>query len=715
MMHTSHRWPVFWATVAILFSTSTAFAQGKSDVAPGHLYGKGQPRSERELPPGQLRQSIEKLPLKARVRAMRWLQDFSFPVEDVNNLRVDKHGGIHYADMFSPGPVAEESVAVPDGAIAADPDKVFKLHSNPGSSNVVFLDFDGMVLENNVWNYYLDARLVALPFDPSNNDNPPTVANFTQDELNRIAEIWHRIAEDFAAFDIDVTTEEPAVFTSTTGRILFTHDVDADGKKMPSQGAGGVAYVNVWGWANYGDYYSPALVYYTNLSGGYPTVVAEAGSHELGHNLGLSHDGQSGGSSYYRGHGSGLVDWAPIMGSAYSRNVTQWSRGEYPNANNPEDDLAIIAEDLGYMADDHGNTASMASPLAVDAEGNVLASSPELDPDNVLHENKGVIDDNNDIDWFYVDVSGSGALQLAATPAWHSFTRSDLRGSNLDIELTLYDPDMDTVAYSEPDDDTFAAVSASVSPGRYYLLVDGVGNNTLSSYSDYASMGMYFIEGSVPTGDAPEPPPPEDVTPPTPSVMNWDMVPTATGTSTIAMSAVTATDESGVVEYNFSCVAGGAGCTDSGWQSSRSYTASGLQADTYYAFKVTARDGFGNENTASETRGATTEAEPAPPPQDPEPENEPPIAAASYTPNPAQIKRGAQIRITLDGSDSYDPDGSISAWQWTKPGGEVIGTSAKVTDRVKEGSHTYTLTVTDDKGAQSSVTVVIPVAKAARK
>jgi len=121
MMHTSQRWPIFWATAAILFSTSTAFAQGKSDVAPGHLYGKGQPRSEKELPPGQLRHSLEKLPFKARNRAMRWLQDFSFPVEDVKVLRVDKNGGIHYADMFSAGPVAEEAITAPDGIAAADP------------------------------------------------------------------------------------------------------------------------------------------------------------------------------------------------------------------------------------------------------------------------------------------------------------------------------------------------------------------------------------------------------------------------------------------------------------------------------------------------------------------------------------------------------------------------------------------------------------------
>ncbi len=42
--------------------------------------------------------------------------------------------------------------------------------------------------------------------------------------------------------------------------------------------------------------YRPAFVYYNNLGGGREDYVAEAASHEMGHNLGLSHDGVTGGS-----------------------------------------------------------------------------------------------------------------------------------------------------------------------------------------------------------------------------------------------------------------------------------------------------------------------------------------------------------------------------------------------------------------------------------
>ena len=169
------------------------------------------------------------------------------------------------------------------------------------------------------------------------------------------------MAEDLAPFDIDVTTEEPSSFDRYTGHVLITHTVDATGKQMPSNGGGGVAYVNVFGRSDYHSYYSPALVYYDHLGNGGQTYVAEASSHEFGHNLGLSHDGANPSTQYYQGLGSGLVSWAPIMGNSYYNNVTEWSKGEYPDANQTQDDLAIIEGKLGYTPDDHGDTFATAT------------------------------------------------------------------------------------------------------------------------------------------------------------------------------------------------------------------------------------------------------------------------------------------------------------------------------------------------------------------
>ncbi len=80
----------------------------------------------------------------------------------------------------------------------------------------------------------------------------------------------------------------------------------------------------------------------------------------------MSHDGRiSPAEGYYAGHGSGATGWAPIMGVGYYRELTQWSSGEYLNANNLEDDLNIITTQngFGYRADDHGNADGSATAL----------------------------------------------------------------------------------------------------------------------------------------------------------------------------------------------------------------------------------------------------------------------------------------------------------------------------------------------------------------
>ena len=695
---------VICVSLLFLLSSGPVLAQyqdtkpGKSGQSQGRFYGKGQPKSVKDLPPGQLRRSIDNLSPYAKSKALKWLQEFSFPAADVKNLRVSSNGSIHYADTFLPAPVAEDSVENPTAEPAVSASEVFQLHSRPGSSNVVYLDFDGHTIEGTAWNNNNNV-LVALPFDPSGNDNPSTEANFTQLEMDRIAIIWHRMAEDFAAFDIDVTTEEPAVFTATTGRVLFTHDSDASGQAMPLQNAGGVAYVNAFGKSDYVTKYSPALVYYSNLSG-VATYNAEAGSHEFGHNIGLSHDGIIDGTGYYAGSGSGDVAWAPIMGASYYGIVTLWSQGEYANANNTQDDLAILAGDLGFAGDDHGDSASDATPLVVEDNGNILVSSPELDPDNLLPENKGIIDDRTDVDWFSLDVA-DGSINITATPAWHSFGYAANRGGNLDIKLSLFDSNGGLVDIDEPTDRTNATVTAAVSAGRYYLQVDGVGNDSNSDYSDYASLGMYFLEGSVQAATG------GDITAPSPTIMSWQTNPYATGENSLSMTATPATDNSGNVEYYFRCVSGGNGCSDSGWQSSRTWTPNGLDADTYYAYNVKARDQFGNENSTSPTMGDTTNA-----PAHIHTENEPPSAAAAYNPAPAVISKGKSVSVYFDGSNSSDTDGLIFSWEWKDSSGNTVSTNMAFDTRLQAGTHNFTLTVTDDDGASHSTTLSVSVTKA---
>lgn len=191
--------------------------------------------------------------------------------------------------------------------------------------------------------------------------------------------------------------------------------------------------------------------------------------------------------------------------------------------------------------------------------------------------------------------------------------------------------------------------------------------------------------------------------------MSWQTAPHATSENTFSMTAALATDDSGGIEYYFSCVAGGNGCINSGWQASQTWSPGGLDADTYYAYKVTARDGAGNENVASSTMGDTTDATPPPPP--PPAENIAPVAVASYSPDNAVIIRGQSIVVTLDGSGTSDQDGSIASWVWKDANGGTVSTSPAFTLRLKAGTYNYTLTVTDDKGATDSASLSVSVTK----
>jgi hypothetical protein len=239
--------------------------------------------------------------------------------------------------------------------------------------------------------------------------------------------------------------------------------------------------------------------------------MVEAGSHELGHNLGLSHDGIAGGATYYDGHGSGATSWAPIMGVGYYVNVSQWSKGEYASASNGEDDLAIVAGKLSTRPDDHGGTAQAASTLVVE-NGTVASETPVSDPFRTAPEqNRGVIGSSTDVDAFRFTVTESGTADLTVTPGWlDDFENQPLRSANLhaDIALHRFDPGDpgsfgSLVGQASSATETHATISAAIDPGTYFLVVRGRGTRTAATgYTDYGSLGRYFVRGTVPHGQS---------------------------------------------------------------------------------------------------------------------------------------------------------------------------------------------------------------------
>ncbi len=556
------------------------------------MFGKDRPFAIADLPQSNLRAKLEKMSPERRARAMRWLHRMNFPSADVPFIDVDKEGGAIYVDPAPTASGTAVAATLPVVGSTIAPADAFTLHSKPGAPNVIYLDFDGHAISGTAWNSSTGtSTLNAVPYDL---DAAP--ASFSTAESNNVINIWRRVAEDYAPFNVDVTTQSPAVFGARTARVVITRDVTSTGVSMPYRGAGGVAYIDVFG-QSYFTTYQPALVYFNNLGGGREDYVAEAISHEVGHNMGLSHDGTST-VQYYGGHGAGAASWGPIMGTGYSDNVSQWSKGEYPGANNPQDDIAIVTAKLGQRADEHGNTNASASPL-VTASGGVISSLNILtDPTSTTTQNKGVIGTAADVDVFYFDAA-VGSATITATP--HRMP-VNTAGGNLDVQLQLFNQGGALIGTASPNGATGATLSVALpAAGRYFLQVSGVGDPSIP-YSDYASIGHYSLSGQIPVGVA-------NLVPPAPNPMTFEVVPSALSASSVTMRAVTAIDDAGsAVQYLFECVAGGAGCVSSGWLNGRDYAPTGLAASTLYQYRVKARDAFGNETSPSTTFSVTTRA-----------------------------------------------------------------------------------------------------------
>ncbi len=349
--------------------------------------------------------------------------------------------------------------------------------SMPGANHTIYLDFDGHVSTGTQWNSYFGVSSINSPaYDTDGNTSA-----YSASELADIENAWNRIAEDYIPFNVNVTTVDPGIEglrKSGTGdnqwgiRVIITRDTQGTG-------AGGVGYIDSFNWST--D--TGVFVYVTGGKN-----VAEAASHEVGHSLGLAHDGTAS-AGYYSGHGSGETSWAPLMGVGYYTNVTTWDKGEYYGTNNGgtganynkgPDDLAIITSynGFGYRADDVGNTTASAAPLAV--SGTSVSGS-------------GIITTTSDVDYFSF-VTGAGQVSLNINP----FNP----GPNLDIKADLYDASGSLIASSNSATTLSASFSQTLAAGQYYLKIDGTGfgtpgANPPSGYSEYASLGRYFVSGTI--------------------------------------------------------------------------------------------------------------------------------------------------------------------------------------------------------------------------
>lgn len=324
---------------------------------------------------------------------------------------------------------------------------IVSLQSLPAARGVLLLDFAGGYTPTWGGVYY----------------SKPAAAN-----NNTIRDVWKRVAEDYLPFNINVTTDIKVYLQApetSRQRVAFT-DTPVT--------AAGVAFYGSWNWGGDTPCWS---VYNTGKNS------AEVASHEAGHTLNLSHQGQWDGvtttNEYYGGQGSGETGWAPIMGVGYYQSVAQWAKGEYNAANQFEDELSRIVNnnnDVDYRVDDTGNTLATARYLEVLPDSSVSA--------------EGVIERANDADAFQFTTTG-GLVSLTARPVgdW----------SDLGMAVVIADSANVILHTNNPQNTLWAGITTNLAAGTYTFRVIGVGkNNPVSNgFSAYASLGYYSIVGAV--------------------------------------------------------------------------------------------------------------------------------------------------------------------------------------------------------------------------
>jgi len=276
------------------------------------------------------------------------------------------------------------------------------------------------------------------------------------------------------------------------------------------------------------------------------------------------------------------------------------------------------------------------------------------------------------------EVLSSGGPTTKYSYLEHKWTIDVTGGVGVTFNVEAYH-----TANSEGDDFVFAYSTDNVTYTNMVTVTKTSDDNTAQSYSlpngingivyvrvqdtnrtkGRSVLDTVYIDDMYITSDYGAPP---DMTPPTPNPMTWSTVPYAISSAAITMVATTASDASGV-EYYFDETSGNPGGSDSGWQSTPSYTDTGLNASTQYTYRVKARDKSPNLNETgwSTSQSATT----LPPDTTPPSPNPMTWATLPYATGSSSITMVATTASDASGVEYYfdetsgNPGGSDSGWQ----------------------------------------------------
>lgn len=458
----------------------TAVIPGRADASP--------PRHQRAAE--SIRRLGSNLEREAAARGMR-PEQLEQILENDQSAQVDEAGSLLYVDQFpeagtAPQPALSGTSAASWSSTPAFPTAdTFKLESQPEATRVIYLDFNGHTVTNTKWNNAMSGdnprpKQKTITLGAFDLDDKP--GSFSAREHAAIQNAFLSVREDFSFMKVRITTKDPgldAIQRTNSAdknygvRVVITNDA------WYSCGCSGSAYGS-FGNENYWKTDTPAWV----LWRGSDQALANTISHEVGHTLGLSHDGLSANApgcnvtdppsscEYYRGHG----DWTPIMGdNLTTRRLTTWDKGEYTNSNRTSQDDIKTMRDYGGLEIVHdGQGSSPATAYGVSL-GWIYRGEP--------------INSATDVDTWKFQVPTSKKVTVKVVN-WYG----DRVDTNLNVRLRLLDSSGKVITTASPADRTDASISQTLKAGTYFAQVDGVSDGTpTTGLSDYGSIGRYNI------------------------------------------------------------------------------------------------------------------------------------------------------------------------------------------------------------------------------
>ena len=353
-------------------------------------------------------------------------------------------GHLHGLDAIETTTVPDESGGDEQFPLASLP----LLSSNPTASVKLYLDFDGHF--ESQWGAYSNITTPAFSIDGN-------YASFSTAEMDAITEIWQRVSEDYAPFNIDVTTVNPGSFANGEAmRVVIGGNSSWYGGTV-----GGLGYIN-----SFTDSVVNTVYVFPDHLAKNARYIGEAASHEAGHGFGLRHQSRYVDGSKTHEYNPGGNGWAPIMGSSYYQTRSTWSDGTTYSSNAYQDDMEVIARaanGFGYRTDDHGG---LDSATTLSFTGNNASAS-------------GIVEKMSDQDAFsFTAVAGQLTLQLNVAEV----------GANLDSVLELRTQAGELIATADPSNNFGATISTTVDGGNYVLIVRSTG--------EYGSVGQYTISAT---------------------------------------------------------------------------------------------------------------------------------------------------------------------------------------------------------------------------